>query len=154
MQQTIDMLEDSKIARETKAGALSKIAGFFQNWSGDDEAGETLALSAAELREMAAWYTSYCAVRRKLDELEAYLMPHVLLLDEIETPCFCYIEDEPDYHPDPAVIFKITKDKVCMCSPNGEHRFPRDEYGKEWRLWAGTAYPTEPYRRAAKWEQG
>ena len=29
----------------------------------------------------------------------------------------------------------------------------RDEYGKEWRLWAGTAYPTEPYRRAAKWEQ-
>ena len=147
-------LEAMQFLANTRSGVHSKIARFFREWSGDDEAGETIPFYAAELREILGWFTDYLTTRRKLDELQAEYWPHVLKLDEIETPYFAFIEDKGEPNLDPAVITKITEDRVYMSSPVGDHRFRRSEYGKGWRLWAGTSQPRDDRRRQVQWEQG
>lgn len=150
----ISLMAPETIEPAEQMGLFHRIADFFKNWSGDDEAGETIPITASDMRRICGYRQDVFWLRRQYDSLLDSLRPSVIYEDDIargEYPVV-WLEDIDKDEVIPALWKAKIMGRYGFVTLNGEIYPLIAGYEKRWRAW--TDKPTEEQRRAVQWKSG
>ena len=147
------LLAPKGVEAAEQMGLFHRIAQFFQNWSGDDDAGETIPIAARDMRLICGYRQDAFWLRRQYDSLLNSLRPSLIHEDDLargEYPVV-WLEDIDKNEVIPALWKVKIMGRYGFITLNGEIYPLIAGYGKRWRAW--TNEPTKEQRRVTPWKQ-